>query len=96
MIKARDLIFQQKEKEKNKYKIYDKIYELIEKKIIAASTYNYYYTLYEIPEFLIGYPIYSLDDCSIYIQNKLKSNEFKIEFYKPNIVFISWEEYNLK
>ena len=96
MIKASNLIYQQKEKEKNKYKIYDKIYELIEKKIVSASGCNYFYTLYEIPEFLIGYPIYCFNDCSVYIQNKLKSNEFKIEFYKPNILFISWEEQNSK
>jgi hypothetical protein len=94
MIKAKDLIFQQKEKEKNKYKIYDKIYDLLEKKIISASACNYYYTLYEIPEFLIGYPIYCLNDCCIYIQKKLQFNEFKFEFYKPNILFISWEDNN--
>ncbi len=92
MIKANDLIQQQKERDKNKYKIFNKIYELIEKKILSASQCDHYYTIYEIPEFLIGYPIYSFENCSEYIQNKLKENGFKIFFYSPNILFISWNE----
>ena len=91
MVNALILYSQQKEKEKTKYKIYDKIYELIEKRIIMASSCNFYNILYEIPEFLIGYPVYNLNDCSEYIQNKLKNNNFQIDFYKPNILFISWE-----
>ena len=81
---------QQKEQEKNKYKIYDKIYDIIEKKIISSSKYNYYYTIYEVPEFLIGYTLYSFDDCCNYLQNKLKNNNFTVIFYSPNILFISW------
>ena len=65
MINAIDLCKKQIDKEKNKYKIYDKIYEIIEKKIINASTCNLYYIVYEIPEFLVGYTVYSLNDCNI-------------------------------
>ena len=91
MINAHKLAAEQREKEKNKYKIYDKIYDIIEKKIILSSKYNYYYTLYEIPEFLIGHTIYIFDDCSNYLQNKLKNNNFTVIFYNPNILFISWK-----
>lgn len=90
MINAHTLYLLQKEKEKAKCKIYEKIYELIEKRIVQASSCNFYNIVYEIPEFLIGYPIYSLSDCSDYIQIKLKNNNFNIEFYIPNILIISW------
>jgi len=90
MINAEILIKNQKEKEKNKNKIYDKIYELIEKKILSASSCNYYYTVYEIPEFLIGYTLFNFDMCSEYIQKKLRSNKFKVILYQPNILFITW------
>ena len=90
MINAIDLCKKQIDKEKDKYKIYDKIYEIIEKKIINASTCNLYYIVYEIPEFLVGYTVYSLNDCNQYIQNKLKNNKFKIKYFEPNILYISW------
>ena len=50
MIKANDLIKQQKEKELKKRVIYDKIYTLIEKKISLSSQSDNYYTLFLIPE----------------------------------------------
>jgi hypothetical protein len=90
MVKADELIKQQKEREERKKITFDKIYSVLEKKIILASTGDYYYTWYQIPEFLVGLPIYSLDECRKYIQNKLKKNGFEIEFFEPNILLVKW------
>ena len=90
MVKAKELIKQQKVREERKNKTFDKIYEVIEKKIVLASTGDYYYTWYQIPEFLVGLPLYSLDECLKYIQEKLKSNGFETEFFNPNILLIKW------
>ena len=91
MINALDLGKKQKEKENSKYIIYDKIYKNIEKKILMSSSCNYYYTIYEVPEFLVGYTLFCFNDCCDYLENKLKQNNFKISFYKPNILFITWK-----
>lgn len=91
MVKAYELIKQQKEREERRNLTYDKIYTLIEKKIILASSGNYYHTWYLVPEFLVGLPIYSIDECQKYIQNKLKNDGFETEFYHPNILFIKWK-----
>ena len=72
MVKASDLVKQQKERESKKFKTFDKVYDLIEKKICLASSGNHYHTLYQIPEFLIGLPLYSKKDCQAYIVDKLK------------------------
>ena len=90
MVKASELIKKQKERDELKKKTYDKIYNIIEKKICIASDTNCYHTWYQIPEFLVGLPVYSYKDCNDYIQNKLKSNGFKVDFYEPNILFIKW------
>ena len=90
MINAIELVKKQKEKETCKYIIYDKIYKNIEKKILISSSCNYYYTIYDVPEFLIGHTLYCYSDCCTYIINKLERNNFKVIFYKPNILFISW------
>lgn len=90
MIKAADLIKEQEQREIKKNLIYDKIYNLIEKKIILASTNNNYYIWYEMPEILIGIPLYSIKKCQEYIQNKLKANGFDTDFFPPNILLIKW------
>lgn len=90
MVKANDLINQQKEREKIKYKTFSKIYEQIDKKINLASSSNYYYIWYEIPQFLIGYPLYNYKECIIVIVNKLKQNGFEIEEFEPTLLLIKW------
>lgn len=90
MVKASDLINQQKEREKIKYKTFSKIYKLIDKKITLASSSNYYYVWYEIPEFLIGYPLYNCKECIEIIVNKLKQNGFEIEEFQPTLLLIKW------
>lgn len=90
MVKADELIHQQKEREKVKFVTFDKIYSNIEKKILKASSTNYYYIWSEIPKFLIGYPQYNLNECCEYLIYKLSKNNFIIETYDPNILLISW------
>tara|TARA_B100001248_G_C27397866_1_gene467072 strand:+ start:2559 stop:2837 length:279 start_codon:yes stop_codon:yes gene_type:complete len=90
MVNAKDLIRQQKDKEKKRIKTYEKIYTNIEKKIIIASSTDYSYLWYEIPEYVMGMPFYKLIDCKDYIIDKLKSNSFEVDYYDPNILHIKW------
>jgi hypothetical protein len=90
MVKAKDLIKKQKEKEELKKKTYDKIYKIIEKKICTASDSNSYHIWYQVPEFLVGLPVYSYKNCKEYLTNKLVSNGFTVDSYEPNILFIRW------
>ena len=90
MVKANDLVKRQTDKENKKYITFVKIYNNIEKKIIKASERNLYYTYYQIPQILIGYPSYSIKECYSYIDNKLKNDGFKTEEYIDNTILISW------
>jgi len=90
MVKAQDLINSQKEREKIKYKTFSKIYSKIEKKINLASSSNFYYIWYEIPEFIIGFPLYNLDECKSVVIKELKKNDFDIEEFKSNLILVKW------
>lgn len=90
MVKASDLIKQQKEREDRKFLTFEKVFKLVEKKIYYASSGNFYTTWYQIPTFLIGLPLYSLDDCSTYIINKLNKDGFEANIIKPDIIIIKW------
>ncbi|ULY68524.1 hypothetical protein [Chlorella virus XW01] len=91
MVKAKDLIKSQEDKKKLKEKTYRKILERIEKKISIASNSDFYYTYYEIPEFILGLPLYSIKDCILYVKKKLEKNGFKVLISEPNILLISWQ-----
>jgi hypothetical protein len=90
MVKANDLIKEQKERENKKKETFEKILLKIEKKIIFASSANNYFTGYLIPEFILGLPFYSIDDCKEYLQKKLEKNGFETEFFEPNVLIIKW------
>ena len=89
MVKAQDLINDQKEREKIKYKTFARIYNTIEKKITLASSSNFYYIWYEIPEFIIGCPLFNRNECKKNIIRQLKENGFQIEEF-DNILLIKW------
>ncbi len=90
MVKASDLVKEQKERENHKKETYKKIFERIEKKITLASASNAYECNYEIPNFIIGLPLYSVKKCKKFVVKKLIENGFKVDS-KENIVFISWK-----
>ena len=90
MVKAQDLIKSQKKREELKYKTFLKIYDNIEKKIGLASSSDFYYIWYEVPEFIIGLPLYNLEDCKEYVINKIKENGFIVEEFDRNIILVTW------
>jgi hypothetical protein len=90
MVKAQDLINCQKERDTIKFKTFGKIYNKIEKKIMLASSINLYYIWYEIPEFIIGCPLYNLEECKKFIIKQIKENGFTVEEFNENIILITW------
>jgi len=90
MVNADKLKKEQKKKDDIKKETFNKILLKIEKKIILASAANYYFTWYTIPEFIIGLPLYSLQECKDYLIKKIHKDGFTTEFFNPNIILIKW------
>ncbi len=90
MVKADELIKQQEERKKQKRKTFNKILKLVEKRILMSSNSNNYYTWYEVPELILGLPIYNIHECKSHLIKKLKKNGFKTELYEPNLILITW------
>jgi hypothetical protein len=90
MVKADELIKEQKEREDKKKNTFKKILNKVEKKIIMASSANNYFAWYVIPEFIIGLPLYNLKECIEYVSKKIEKNGFKTKIYEPNFLYIEW------
>ena len=90
MVTAEDLVKEQEQRNIKRRKYFKKIYKLVERRIIDSSKINLYQCYYDIPNFIINVPIYSIDECREYIVNKLKKNGFKIEIVSINRIIIYW------
>lgn len=68
-------------------KILEMICKIVELKALDGET----YCLYEVPEFIIGEPIYDLLECCEYLVTELKKFKFSdVSFYAPNVIFLKW------
>ena len=90
-----DLYEKNKHLELRKIEIYNKILIKIHNKIKLQSRINKndQWCWYQIPTMLIGVPEYTFEVCINYIYDKLKKNGFSVNFYKPNLLLISWKDW---
>ena len=73
---------------------FDNILTQIHRRIKYHADLEQTFCLYNIPEFIFGTPLYNVNDLKKYIINTLKKNGFKILYFHPNTIFISWDVEN--
>lgn len=91
MLNINDLYEIDRKKEELRNKTYKKVLLLCHNKIKTVATNGTKYCWFETPEVIIGLPHYNLIDVTIYIKNNLIENGFEVDYYNPNILFISWK-----
>lgn len=45
---------------------------------------------FEVPEFIIGKPVYRLNDCIEYLNNTLAARGFNVTYCFPRVLYVSW------
>lgn len=90
-----ELYEKQKTSDLKKLEIYNKILNKIHNKIKiqARLCKNEQWCWYQIPSVLIGVPEYNFITCINFIIEKLNDNGFLVNFYKPNLLLISWKDW---
>lgn len=85
-----DLYTRKNEIEENKLKVFRKILHRVHTKIKITSRQrnSEQFTLFVIPEFLVGVPRYDVAACTAFIIDKLKDNGFLVKYTHPNLLFI--------
>ena len=73
---------------------FDNILIQIHRRIKYHADLEQTFCLYNIPEFIFGTPLYNVNDLKNYIIITLKKNGFKILYFHPNTIFISWDVEN--
>ena len=85
-----DIHKKQKEKEKNRIKIYESISSKCFKKIKETSLNEETYCFYNLPEYIPGLPLYNMTECVIFLLNLLHEKGFSARYCDGFMIFISW------
>ena len=81
------------QKNKNRHICFNHILELCHRRIRTVSSYGGENTFYEVPGIVIGYPLYSIQECMNYIVNALRTNGFLVQILPPPhmyVLYLSW------
>jgi hypothetical protein len=75
-----------------KLELFKKILNRVHIKIktISKMNTNERVCWYVVPEIIMGIPRYDKPGCIAYIMDSLQNNGFKVQYFHPNTIFISW------
>lgn len=76
---------------KNKFmECFEKVIEICQVQITRAAENNFTHCIFEVPTFILGYPIYDINECIVYVLKRLKENDYQVSYFFPNIIYIMW------
>ena len=78
------------EREKNRLLIYEEIVERCYHRIQTSVIRDEPFSLYVVPDFIIGKPKYNFGNCIQYVIFRLKNNGFQVKYIYPNALQIEW------
>ena len=92
MLKAKDIVDAQAKKTNKRHESFKTILEQCNKQIKKSIEIerNITFTFFEVPEFLIGYPLFDLNECIEYLLKALTTSGFVVKYFFPRIIFVSW------
>lgn len=84
---------QQQKKDKRKIS-FDRVLELVHARIRNVSGYGGLNTFYEVPGMMLGYPLYNIEECTVYVVKALRKNGFLVQLLPPPhvcVLYVSWD-----
>ena len=91
-----DELYEYKQKnDLNKLALFQKILNRVHVRIKTISKQNKFDRIcwYIVPEVIIGVPKYDQAACIAYVMDKLNVNGFKVRYFHPNALLISWDHW---
>lgn len=69
---------------------FEKVLQQCFQKIRGHAAKEQIFCLYEVPEFIYGYPLYDLNECISYLYDALNKNGFRVDYFFPRVLQVSW------
>lgn len=86
-------------KDHSKKTSYERVLELVYRRIRNVNSYGGMNTFYEIPGMLVGFPLFNIHECMTHVVEKLRGSGFLVQILPPPhvcVVYISWDPSELK
>tara|TARA_Y100000389_G_scaffold90039_1_gene86577 strand:- start:1960 stop:2349 length:390 start_codon:yes stop_codon:yes gene_type:complete len=77
-------------KKQNRTQIYENVLEKCHLKIKTAASQEKYEYIYDVPQYIVGLPLYNINECMDFIINQLNDNGFQVNYHFPKLLHISW------
>ena len=61
------------------------------KRIIAQTDIKKMNMFYEVPLFVIGFPLFDISECIEFLIKELETNGFLVRYFFPRYLYISWD-----
>lgn len=92
---AKDVQHLMQIRNERKKQSYHRILDMCYAKIEKAAKLDLNGCIFDVPEFILGLPIYSLNDCIHYTCMHLQQKGFHVQYYFPKILLVSWQKPSL-
>lgn len=83
-------------KKLRKEECFEKVLEICHKKISVAAENKKLRCVIDVPEYVVGFPIFDINECMTYIIKCLSNNGFLVKYYFPKTLYISWDYEEIK
>jgi len=70
--------------------VYDIILQKCHLKIEQAANKENYFCYFDVPEYVVGLPLFNISECIEHLIDKLKDNGFKVDYIFPKLLHVSW------
>lgn len=77
-------------KQRRRTAVYDEVLKKCHFRIQRAATNEQYECAYEVPRYVVGLPLYSMDECIDHIKEQLSQNGFTVTYMFPVTLQITW------
>ena len=94
-LEPKQLFEKRASRDKARLRAYNQLLSQIHHRIFTTSQLpgNPNYLMYTVPPFILGLPSIDLEDCVVYIVYQLRASNFEVRFTYPNLLYISWKNY---
>jgi hypothetical protein len=90
-----DLYEKKREKDEEQLKIFSRMLKRVHSRIQTTSRQRGADKLcwFVVPEVMLGIPCYDQGMCVAFIMDKLKTNGFRVQYFHPNTLMITWQHW---
>lgn len=94
MIPAHELYQHHVHRQHGRIKTYNVVLKRLENRILQTAKMDQYECEYEVPTFIVGEPMYEVQDCVVYLYMKLHRSGYKVKLVSNHTVRVSWRRYD--